>query len=210
MELKSVTLAAIFITLLISGPVESARGRKRKLESLLAPLPLLETELGQAIDRRDFETVKKLCKQDEALCEEGINYVIDTKNPDDIAEFIKRAELLTGYTLLALWRKQPEIRKEIFGKIGISPSDMDGIGSRSNPMRTPEKVIALLDKVTIPNHQELTIAMGIKWLFIAELANDYIDPLLTALSGKKFLCEGLKYYALGMIFILATQYRDEL
>ena len=61
-----------------------------------------ETELGQAIDRRDFETVKELCKQNEALCEEGINYVIDTKDPDFIAEFIKKAELLTGYTILAL------------------------------------------------------------------------------------------------------------
>ena len=64
-----------------------------------------DTELDEVIDDSKFGTVKELCERDEVLCEKAINYVIDTKDPNFITEFIKGTGFVTAYTLVALYRK---------------------------------------------------------------------------------------------------------
>ena len=106
-----------------------------------------DTELGEAIDNNRFDTVKELRVQDDVLCEKAIDYVIDTKDPNFIAEFINGTGFVTGYTLMALCRKPRATVMDIVDKISLSLEDYDRVASQSNPMLPPNKFIAILNKM---------------------------------------------------------------
>ena len=68
----------------------------------LAASTLGMIQVRDAIEKRDFATIKDLFKGNLLLCYEAINYVIDTKDHDLIVNFIQHAELANGYTFAAL------------------------------------------------------------------------------------------------------------
>ena len=167
-----------------------------------------ETELGEAIDNRDFATVKKLCEQNESLCEEGMDYVFDTKDNDFIADFIKFGSLVTGYAGFSLLKKSPEAAKMIASRIGVTEEDMESIGPRSNPAISPKKFVSLLNKMPTCKGQECAVILGVRWLFAAK-RTDCIYPLLDAIEGKKFLNKFLNYTLFLVTFITATRFNEE-
>ena len=82
-----------------------------------------KTEIGQAIDNRNLKEVQRLCGQDKSLWEYAADYVVDTRNADFIASFLKIGMLVTGYALLTLCRKY-DIVDSVVGKIGPSGDDL--------------------------------------------------------------------------------------
>lgn len=167
-----------------------------------------DTETGEAIDGNKFDTVKELCEQDELLCEKAINYVIDTKDPNFIAEFIKRTGFVTGYTLVALYRKPRATSMDMVDKIGPSLEDWDRMTSQSNPMPSPDEVIAILNKIPITEGQEDAVMIDTQWLFINK-QTEYFYPLPDALEGKGFLSKFLKFDAIQTAFLYGVQHKDE-
>src|ERR1700731_188621 len=59
-------------------------------------------QVHDAIEKRDFATIKDLFQGNLLLCYEAINYVVDTGDHGLIVNFIKHAELANAYTFATL------------------------------------------------------------------------------------------------------------
>lgn len=136
----------------------------------------IENNIYEAIDNNEFETVKELCKHDATLWEKVVDYVVDTKDPNFIANFIKQTDFVTGYAFMALCRKPKVIMRKVQDRVGRSEDECYNRAARSNPMLLPDKFIVLLNKIPTAEGQGLAFEMGIEWLFI-ENRTDCIYPL---------------------------------
>ena len=167
-----------------------------------------ETELGKAIDASDFGTIRRLCEGNRLLCNEGIDYVIDTKDRDFIINFIKQSVLKdNGYTLLSLHRKKSkadfdEILKEVRESEGYLAYKI----AQYELVCSPEDFLDLLAEVKDPKEQEWGLKLGFDE--IIESRPDCIDPLLAALERRNFLNESLKAIAIQKVFIRKVSQGD--
>ena len=167
-----------------------------------------ETELGKAIDASDFGTVRRLCEGHRLLCNEGIDYMVDTKDRDFIINFIKRSGMEdNGYTLLSLHRKKSkadfdEILKEVRGSERYLAYKI----AQYELVCSPEDFLDLLAEVTDPKEQEWSLQLGFNE--IIESHQDCIDPLLAALERRNFLNESLKAIAIEKVFVRKVSQKD--
>ena len=67
----------------------------------------IETDLGQAIEREDFEVMEKLYAQSE-LCHDAIDYVIERKGSGFIIKFAEIVKGEHGYLLGSLLAKKSQ------------------------------------------------------------------------------------------------------
>ena len=59
-----------------------------------------KTEIGHAIDGRNLGEVQRLCGQDKSLWEQASDYVVDTGDPDFIANFLNLGMLFNTTDIL--------------------------------------------------------------------------------------------------------------
>ena len=129
--LRTTTLAAIFVKCLAASTVGMIQVR-------------------DAIEKRDFATIKDLFKGNLLLCYETINYVIDTNDRDLIVNFIKHAELANGYTFATLRFKglMAELR-ESFKEFDFSQrAALVPPGSPQELVCSPGKFLELIKGIT--------------------------------------------------------------
>lgn len=161
-----------------------------------------ETDLGRAIDDGDFERVKELCMWDRELLNEGIDYVVNTKNLDFIVNFILLADLEDyGRTLLSLYRKKSKVNfEEILRRICPTERNFANRIAQSELLGSPEIYLDLFGKIITPEVQEFALEIGINELFFGVGSRSYAAPLLIAIEDKVFMSERLKTVAIQSIF----------
>ena len=185
--LQTATLAAIFVKCIAASTLDMI-------------------QIRDAIEKRDFETIKDLCKGNLLLCYEAINYVIDTEDRDLIVNFIRHAELANGYTLATLYHKGlMAVIREIFKKFDFSQR-LTSIPPASPQELTcsPEKFLELIKGITTLRGQKAAVQDGIRGMFVYK-RTDCIDPLLDVLEGH----ESLKDHAIITVFLQAASRYNE-
>ena len=185
--LQTATLAAIFVKCLAASTVGMIQVR-------------------DAIEKRDFATIKVLFKGNLLLCYETINYVIDTEDHDLIVNCIKHAELANWYTLAALHSKRlMEVILESFKEFDLSKRTTSiPPGSPQELVCSPEKLLELIKGITTLRGQIAAVQDGIRGMFFYK-RTDCIDPLLDVLEGH----ESLKVVAIRMVFVEGALRRNE-
>ena len=172
----------------------------------LAASTLGMIQVRDAIEKRDFETIKNLCKGNLLLCYEAINYVIDTEDHDLIVNFIKHAELANTYTFAALHSKGLiEVIQESFKEFDLSKV-MTSIppASPQELVCSPGKFLELIKGITTLRGQMAAVQDGVRGMFVYK-RTDCIDPLLDVLEGY----ESLKDHAIRSVFVQGASRRNE-
>ena len=163
-------------------------------------------QVRDAIEKRDFATIKDLCKGNLLLCYETINCVIDTEDHDHIVNFIKHAELVNGYTFAALHSKGlGEVILESFKEFDLSKGTTSiPPASPQELVCSPKKFLELIKGITTVRGQIAAVVDGIRGMFVYK-RTDCIDPLLDVLEGH----ESLKEHAIQMVFVEGALRRNE-
>ena len=163
-------------------------------------------QVRDAIEKRDFATIKDLFKGNLPLCYETINYVIDTKDRDLIVNFIKHAELANGYTFAALYQKKlMEVIPEIFKEFDLSKGvTLIPPGSPQELLCSPGKFLELIRRITTLRGQAAAVEDGIRGTFVYK-RTDCIDPLLDVLEGHG----SLKEHAIRIVFLEGAMRHNE-
>ena len=169
-----------------------------------------KTKLAKIVDEEDFATFKELCKMVWFPCIEGIEYLIETKNPDAIANFIQQAELVNHQTLAAIYRKGSKaIIDKVMSEINFPQEVVINAAKYPDLMCLPEKVIHLLGRIETLEGQECAITHGIRDLFWKDRTY-CIDPLLNALKGKNFLGRDLRNIVIQKTFVSGAMNYSEI
>ena len=185
--LKTATLTAIFMKCLAASTVSMIQVR-------------------DAIEKRDFATIKDLFKGNLLLCYETINYVIDTEDHDLIVNFIKHAELANRYTYAALYHKGlMEVIRESFKEFDFSQG-MPSIppASPQELVCSPKKFLELIKGITTLRGQIAAVQDGVRGIFVYK-RTDCIDHLLDVLEDH----ESLKDVAIRMVFVQGALRHNE-
>ena len=171
----------------------------------LAASTLGMIQLRDAIEKRDFATIKDLFKGNLLLCYEAINYVIDTEDRDLIVNFIRHAELANAYTYAALhYKGLIEVIRESFKEFDLSQVlTLVPPASPQELVCSPEKFLELIKGITTLRGQKAAVVDGIRGMFVYK-CTDCIDPLLNVLDHKI-----LKTVAIRSIFVEGTLRRNE-
>ena len=185
--LKTTTLTAILMKCLAASSVDMIQVR-------------------DAIEERDFATIKDLCKGNLLLCYEAINCVVDTNDRDLIVNFIRHAELVNGYTYAALYQKGLiDVILESFKEFDLSQVlTLVPPGSPQELVCSPGKFIELIEGITTLRGQAAAVVDGIRGMFVYK-RTDCIDPLLEVLKGH----ESLKDIAIQTVFAQGSSRRNE-
>ena len=155
--------------------------------------------LYDAIDEGRLDIAVKLVKQDEALSEAGVGYVIEKGDPDLIANFVNQTNQANVDTLYTLWHKSSiETTKKVFEKVDFPQKALVGFAASLNVGYYPDKFLVLFNKIVKPENQEKAVENCIE-----QLAHKSYNPsrLLNALKGKTFRSERLEYIAIQKAFI---------
>ena len=167
-----------------------------------------KTQVRDVIDSGDFEVFKELADEEE-LWDEGLYYIIETKNTDFITDFIKRTGLVHEWVLTPLCAKRSKADLEqIFDQIIFPQSEIIRAGIQSMLFCLPEKYFDLLNRLTESDLQENMIQKSI-WKMFVEHRNECIGPLLDAMEGRRFLSGRLKDIAVLEIFKHGSYNHDE-
>ena len=185
--LKTATLTALFMKCLAASTVGMIQVR-------------------DAIEKRDFETIKDLCKGNLLLCYEAINYVIDTNDHALIVNFIKHAELANWYTFATLrFKGLMAVILESFKEFDLSKgTTLIPPGSPQELLCSPKKFLELIEGIATLRGQVAAIEDGVRGMF-AYKRTDCIDPLLDVLEGH----ENLKEHAIRMVFVEGVSRHNE-
>ena len=177
--LRTTTLAAIFVKCLAASTVGMIQVR-------------------DAIEKRDFETIKDLCKGNLLLCYEAINCVVDTEDRGLIVNFIKHAELANGYTFATLYLKGLiEVIRESFKEFDLSQVlTLVPPASPQELVCSPKKFLELIKGITTLRGQIAAVVDGIRGMFVYK-RTDCIDPLLDVLESHEIL----KEHAIKTVFV---------
>lgn len=167
-----------------------------------------ETELGMAINGRDFETIKKSWEENWGLQGAGLNYVLRTEEPEFIVSFIKQVGIVNGKTLAKLYTKaSKETVEEVLKAAGFCQRSLAYAASESELMDSPKIIVELLNKVMDPEAQKSAIKHLVRGEFF-DGRIDRLDALLAALGGEQSLNKGLKDIAIQEIFKNGAEYRS--
>ena len=185
--LKTTTLTAILMKCLAASSVDMIQVR-------------------DAIEERDFATIKDLCKGNLLLCYEAINCVVDTEDHDLIVNFIRHAELANGYTFAALYHKGLiEVIQESFKEFDFSQQvTLVSPASPQELVCSPGKFLELIKGITTLRGQAAAVVDGVRGMFFYK-RTDCIDPLLDVLEGHG----SLKDVAIEMVFVEGASRHNE-
>lgn len=161
-----------------------------------------EIRLRKAIDESDLATIKEWCEEDKnwSLCNAGLKYAVETKDPDFVIKYIRQVRLVSRITLTTLYEKGSKAAiEEVLEEINFHQADWVYAASQPEILCTPEKFIDILSKITTPKDQKSAVGVGIWNLFYTKLT-DCINPLLAALEKEKLLNEHLMDITIQEIF----------
>ena len=163
-------------------------------------------QVRDAIEERDFATIKELFKGNLLLCYETINCVIDTEDRGLIVDFIKHAELANRYTFAALYQKGlTEVIQQSFKEFDLSKGTTSvSPASPQELVCSPGKFIGLIKGITTLRGQAAAVVDGVRGMFFYK-RTDCIDPLLDVLEGHG----SLKDVAIEMVFVEGASRHNE-
>ena len=154
--------------------------------------------LLRAIDERRLDIAVELSKQDKGLGEKGVRCVIQTQDPDFIANFVNQTNQANARTLKELWNESRiETVQRVIEKVDFPQQVLVDMASR-NVGAFPETFLVLLNKIVTPEDQEKTVQKAIEGL--AHWPTE-TSRLLNALKGKTFRSERLEYLAIQKAFM---------
>ena len=152
-----------------------------------------------AIDTDDLKAAVDLCKQNRYLCSKEIDYVIETKLPEFVVQFIRQAGEVNRFTLARVYAKgSPETVKKVLDELPFADYDLSEVASLSELMCSPDDALSLISRIKVPALQEHAVSGGISRLFPAH--TDCVDPMLTVLGDSKFLNKRVKDTAVQVVF----------
>jgi len=155
--------------------------------------------LCRALDEGRLDIAVDLVKQDETLCEAGVEYVLRTGNLVLIANFINQTNQANARTLDELCYTCPiETFEKVLDKVDFPQQALVDLTAVHNVGAYPKTFLVLLNKIVKPEDQEKAVEQGIE-----QLVRWSIGPscLLDALKGKTFRSERLEHLAIRKAFM---------
>ena len=164
------------------------------------------TGLHIAIKEGRLDIAVELVKQDKALGEEGVRYVIEKNDPDLIADFVNQTNQANASTLKKLWRdSSTETIEKVLEKVDFSQEDLVNLTSFYGVAYYPEKFLMFLKKIVKPEDQEKIVEEAIERIKVLSAET---SRLLDALKGKTFRSENLEKLAVQKIFMEGVKSRN--
>lgn len=180
--------------------------RRNSGVNFIQPFPEPAARKAQAraaIDRGDFKTFQRLCWWRDRFehCEEEIKYMMETKSPEFIVDFVKKARIPHDETLAALYKGGSRTTiDDVLGRIEFSQHDMVFAASRAELVcQSPERLAELIKKIATLEDQKGAVDWAISDLFRVK-RTDCFGTMLATLEGGDSL-NHLKDVAIQGIFV---------